>query len=74
MVLVNASSFSAGGAINMSTACPPDPKILRYLLELPPVPRQSSKIGLPHEGGALVVDYIARKPEYSAAAGVKAGK
>ena len=53
----------------MSIACPPDPNILRFILELhhPDEWGKHRKIDVPHKSGVLVVGYIARKPEYSTA-------
>jgi len=55
---------------------PPDPNILRFILELlhPHEWGKHRKIDVPHKGGILVVGYIAKKPEYSTAASVKARK
>ena len=59
----------------MSIACPPNPKILRYLLELlRPDEWASIEDRRSARGGVLVVGYIAKKPEYSTAASVKARK
>ena len=43
--------------------------MLRFLLELlrPDEWGKHRKIEVPHKGGVLVVDYIAKKPEYSTA-------
>ena len=60
----------------LEAVCPPNPKILRFLLELlhPDEWGKHRKIDVPHKGGVLVVGYIAKKPEYSTAASVKARK
>jgi len=60
----------------LEAVCPPNPKILRFLLELlhPDEWGKHPKIDVPHKGGILVVGYIAKKPEYSTAASVKARK
>jgi hypothetical protein len=61
---------------NGEAVCPPNPKMLRFLLELlhPDEWGKHRKIDVPHKGDVLVVGYIAKKPEYSTAASVKARK
>ena len=74
-MLVNAFFNLAREGSEYGIACPPNPQILRHLLELlVPSSGQASKIDVLHEGGALVVGYIAKKPAYSTAASVKARK
>jgi|SRR5271156_5827943 len=60
----------------LEAARPPDPNILRFILELhhPDEWGKHRKIDVPHKSGVLVVGYIAKKPEYSTAASVKARK
>jgi hypothetical protein len=59
----------------MSSACPPNPKILRYLLDLlRPDEWGKHRISTFAQRGVLVVGHIAKKPEYSTAASVKARK
>jgi hypothetical protein len=57
-------------------ACPPDPKILRFILELLHLDEwgKHRKIDIPHNSDVLDVGYIAKKPEYSTAASLKARK
>jgi hypothetical protein len=58
----------------LEAVCPPDPKILRFILELlhPDEWGKHRKIDVPHKSGVLVVGYITKKPEYCTAASVKA--
>jgi hypothetical protein len=44
-----------------------DPRILRYLLGL----QRPDEWAVPHEGGARVVGYIAKKPEHNTMANGK---
>jgi hypothetical protein len=57
-------------------ACPPDPKIPRFILELLHLDEwgKHRKIDIPHNSDVLDIGYIAKKPEYSKTASVKVRK
>jgi hypothetical protein len=57
----------------MNIACSLTGRAFGILCSFPvPASGQTSKIEVPHEGGALGVGYIAKKPEYNTAANSKA--